>query len=720
MAQRKTRGFSIKVKQFIGFLVLSILLLASLAAVIIPREISFFQEAMKSAAEDEMANADRLVQIYFSNIKNSLLALSNLDLIRSEEDSITSYKNKKTASGKSKMEPVPGSYEDKVLQLFIQYKEKLPVLDSLYLATEHNGGFIRHPTLDRKDGYDSRDRSWYKIGKAHPETVNAAELRKNAAGQIALSVIHGVNNVKGDFKGVIGTNISLNALTQFFTEQTNATAKIVLFDNQGKTVINTMDDSKIFVDAAELGIQNLTGYTYEKTGAFTETVDGTQYYAIMRPIRTEVLPFGCIVFMPTTELRERVQSTIRWLLLVMLGALIASMLLAFVFSHMIVKPLRLAVDALKNISQGEGDLTVRLPINGSGEVAELSEYFNRTIEKIYAVIKSMARGSSDMAKTGSELAHNMDGAAEAIDAIGGNIEGVKKQIMSHATSVLAVGSSLQVMKNTIEILDANIETEAEAVAESSEAVEFMVSNIKNANTVIQNNLKSLEQLNTEADKGKSVIAETVTLSKSVDESSEILLETSAIIQNIAEQTNLLAMNAAIEAAHAGESGKGFAVVADEIRKLAEESDSHGKHITQILRELKDKIKRVNGSALAVARQFDSIFELVETTKEQERMIMTSMTEQTAGSEKIVNAMEQIDGMTRNVKDSSHQMLTGSALVSDEMARLSAMSDSIAGKMNEMANSVLHINASVKEVSALTRKNTDSIALLSSEVRKFKL
>ena len=94
--------------------------------------------------------------------------------------------------------------------------------------------------------------------------------------------------------------------------------------------------------------------------------------------------------------------------------------------------------------------------------------------------------------------------------------------MNYAASILAVGSSLQVIKNTIEILDANIETEAEAVASSAEAMKFMVSNIRNANTVIESNLKSLEQLNVQAGKGKTVIAETAALSRSVDESSEIL------------------------------------------------------------------------------------------------------------------------------------------------------------------------------------------------------
>ena len=718
MAQRKSGG--IRVKQFIGFLVLSTLLLASLAAVIIPREIAFFSEAMQSAAEDEMANADRLVKIYFSNIKNSLLTLANLELLRSEEASITSYKDKKTAAGKSKMEPIPGSYEDSVYQLFSQYKENLPVLDALYFAVEHNGGFIRYPALDRKDGYDARERGWYKLGKSHNGEVSASELRKNAAGELSLSLLYGITNIKGDFKGILGTDVSLTDLTDFFTEQTSAASKIILFDNQGKIVVNTVEPSKIFVNIADCDLKNIADDTNAKTCSFTKSIDGMQYYGIMRPIHTDILPFGCIVFMPTTELVERVRSTIHWIGFVMLGAFIASILFAFIFSHMIVKPLRLVVDALKNISQGEGDLTVRLPVTGSGEVSELSEYFNCTIEKIYIVIKSMERGSADMAKTGSELAHNMNDAAKAIDAIGGNIEGVKKQIMSHATSVLAVGSSLQEMRNTIEVLDSNIETETEAVASSAEAVERMVSNVKNANTVIENNLKSLEQLNTQAEKGKTVIAETVALSNSVDESSEILLETSAIIQNIAEQTNLLAMNAAIEAAHAGASGKGFAVVADEIRKLAEESDSHGKHITQILRELKDKIKRVNDSAVAVASQFDRIFELVENTKEQECMIMSSMKEQNAGSEKIVRAMEQIDGMARNVKDSSHQMLAGSTLVSEEMAHLSAMSDSIANKMNEMADFAERITDSVKEVSALTDKNTDSIQSLATEVRKFKL
>jgi len=407
-----------------------------------------------------------------------------------------------------------------------------------------------------------------------------------------------------------------------------------------------------------------------------------------------------------------------------IGALIFTILIIVVFNAFIqlvlVKPINRTVFALKDIAQGDGDLTVSLPVRGDDEIAELSKYFNKTIEKIRTAVKAVGSNVGIMQKIGSELNMNMGDTAQSINGITINLENVKKQILKQAASVVSVGASLQVMMRTIESLDNHIETQTANVGESYEEITKMVSNITSVADGIERNLQMLESLNSATDAGKSVIAETVELSKSVDGSSEILLETSTIIQNIADQTNLLAMNAAIEAAHAGEAGKGFAVVADEIRKLAEESNIHGKNITSILTTLKEKIRKVNDSALDVERQFDSIFELVEQTKAQEHTIMNAMQAQRSGSGRIMKSMDIIKDMTNEVRVSSREMLSGSTLVSKEMDKLGTMSDNIANGINEMSTGTSQINRAIHEVNDITITNKRSIDNLSTEIGKFRV
>lgn len=400
--------------------------------------------------------------------------------------------------------------------------------------------------------------------------------------------------------------------------------------------------------------------------------------------------------------------------------LIVAVIVVYLNACKIVKPINATVLALKNISQGEGDLTVRLPLTGNDEVTELSEYFNQTIEKIAESVRAVGKSSITMQSVGDELASNMSETSSAVYEISTNIAGVKKQMLTHASSVIAVGSSLQVMSETIEKVDKHIAVQTKNVENSSKAVNYMVSNIQSVASTVENNLKTLEELNDDTGEGKKIIAETVDLSKSVAESSEVLLDTSAVIENIAAQTNLLAMNAAIEAAHAGEAGKGFAVVAGEIRSLAEESGTQGKNITAILKELKEKIAKVNDAALSAERRFDAIFKLADKTQSQELHIMDAMREQSNGSDQIVQSMKQIETMTHEVEKNSKEMLANSNLVADEMKRLGTMSDAIANSMNEMAAGAEQISKAVNEVSGISLTNKHSIQNLVSEVGKFKV
>ena len=369
---------------------------------------------------------------------------------------------------------------------------------------------------------------------------------------------------------------------------------------------------------------------------------------------------------------------------------------------------------------GQGDFTKEMQVRSSNEIGRMAVDFNATLGNVRNLILTIKNNAAVLSDVGQNLSVNMTETASAVHEISTNIEGIKKQMLSHSSSVVAVGSSLQNMMRTIEKLDMQAENQTSIVGSSSSEVEQMIFSIRTVTGVIEKNLTVLEELDTAAEEGKKIIAETVDLSKSVDSSSEVLLDTTAVIQNIAAQTNLLAMNAAIEAAHAGEAGKGFAVVAGEIRNLAEESSSQGKNITAILKELKIKIGQVSEFALAIERQFDNIFDLVEKTKNREHEVIAAMREQNEGSEQVIKAMSEIGNMAHLVQGDSHQMLKGSNLIAEEVQRLAVMSDHIADNMNEMASGAVQIDTAVHEVSGVSQKNKQCVAELVKEVEKFKI
>lgn len=400
--------------------------------------------------------------------------------------------------------------------------------------------------------------------------------------------------------------------------------------------------------------------------------------------------------------------------------LLCSLSVIYLIAHKLVKPIQIAVDALKNIAQGEGDLTVRLPVTGNDEITDLSEYFNQTIEKIGMSIKSVGQNSDIMQQIGNELASNMTQTASAINEINANIDGVKQQAVTQAASVSETASTVEQIIRTIKQLNGNIESQSASVAESSSAIEEMVANIDSISQTLEKTDEVIKNLASATSDGKETLVSANGITQAIAEESGSLMEASNVIQHIASQTNLLAMNAAIEAAHAGEAGKGFAVVADEIRKLAEESSAQGKTITTTLKNLSSEIEVLSQSSKTVEDKFNVIFSFSEQVKQMSTRLTEAMHEQSNASKEVLGAIKDINRVTVEVNDGSAEMLHGGENVAGEMTKLDNLTRIITDSMNEMAAGAVQINNAMQEVNELTQKNKQSIASLAAEVKKFKV
>ena len=472
---------------------------------------------------------------------------------------------------------------------------------------------------------------------------------------------------------------------------------------------NTLQSTAAFEKMALESNQSSVGF-YEFRG-----VNKIGSYAVMKTTGWTV-----IISAPVEEFMGIVQT----LRITMIGLGILILLLAIVIIYFvtrrIIKPIQRAVSALKNIAQGEGDLTVRLPVIGNDEITDMSEYFNETIAKIGASIQIVGANSKIMEEVGNELAANMTETASAVNEINANIDGVKQQAMTQATSVTETAATVEEIVRTIKQLNTSIEMQTASVAQSSSSVEEMVANIASIGQTLGKTDDVINNLTVATGDGKATLVTSNTVTQKIAEESGSLLEASSVIQHIASQTNLLAMNAAIEAAHAGESGKGFAVVADEIRKLAEESSMQGKTITATLKSLSGEIDTLSTSSKTVEEKFNIIFNLAEQVKEMSNRLTESMREQEHGSKEVLTAIKNINMITTEVQAGSEEMLKGGEGVAEEMRKLDNLTRVITDSMNEMASGVMQINNTVQDVREITQKNKQSIENLASEVSKFKV
>ncbi|MDR1868623.1 MAG: methyl-accepting chemotaxis protein [Treponema sp.] len=437
-----------------------------------------------------------------------------------------------------------------------------------------------------------------------------------------------------------------------------------------------------------------------------------------RKIGGSVTPLAVAILVPSLTIMAPIYQMTTFLIIFGVIVLLVISIIVFIVSRSITSPLK-SMEAVFNVI-GEGDFTPTLTAKSNDEIGNISRSFNSTLEKIRKLIKTIKDQAASLSEIGSDLASNMNETAAAVNEITANIQSIKGRIINQSASVTETNATMEQVTVNINKLNGHVEKQTQNVSQASAAIEEMVANISSVTDTLVKNGANVKSLQEASEVGHSGLQEVAADIQEIAHESEGLLEINAVMENIASQTNLLSMNAAIEAAHAGESGKGFAVVAAEIRKLAENSSAQSKTSSKEKKKIKSSIDKITKSTENVLNKFEAIDTTVKTVAQQEETIRNAMEEQGQGSKQILDGIEKVTEITRNVKSGSNEMLEGAQQVIIESQNLEKATQETTSGMNEMAGGADEINTAVHQLNEISGKNREWIDILVKEVAKFKV
>jgi methyl-accepting chemotaxis protein len=396
-----------------------------------------------------------------------------------------------------------------------------------------------------------------------------------------------------------------------------------------------------------------------------------------------------------------------------------SVLFSILMARSIAKSVTFVADEFHALASGDADLTKRLGVRGRDEIAALSSNFNLYIGKLRDMVVDLKLTHEKLGAIGNELRRSVEGSAGAVDQIGARVEAMRGQARSQGECVAESSSAVEEIARTIEGLDSLIASQASSISEASASIQEMVGNIDSVSGSIGLIAESFKELAAASDRGVELQEESGKRVAEISALSLNLLEANEAVANIASQTNLLSMNAAIEAAHAGEAGKGFAVVADEIRRLAETSTLQSKSIGSGLKKVQASITGVVDTTRLTSGAFASLAERIDRLGGLVAEVGSAMTEQEAGSSRVLGALKAMNDLSCRVSEGSTEMRSGNAAILGAVVRLRESARDIDASVDEVVAGIAAVREDTSAISAVTERTAELLASLDGAVGRFK-
>lgn len=572
-----------------------------------------------------------------------------------------------------------------------------------------------------------KDRSYYKdiMEKGYEITIDDPVTSKVTG----KTVVHLCRAAKRDGKtiGFFCAVIELRTIHKLIEDIRFGETGVGALVTESGNVITSSGDRDKFTKDIEFIKNNqkkhsLEGKIKSSSGFSLWAEDSDGHACFLTSETLKCTPWGFILKIDGQQVHATGRTLIQLMIIITLFVGIVVIIVLITTLVISLRPLGVVQHTIDEIATGNADLTKRLNMNSNSnnEISAIVQGFNKFSEKLQSIMSELKNTKNELVTSGNSLDATIYETTSSITQISANMESMGSSIKIQSDSVDQTAGAVNEIASNIESLNRMIANQADSVKLAASSVEQMMLNVNAISQSIEKMADSFMRLETNADNGLKKQNDVNNLLKEIQEESLTLHKANVVISNIASQTNLLAMNAAIEAAHAGNAGQGFSVVAEEIRTLSENSTSQSKQIGQQLNMIIQTIGAIVAASQNTGEAFDAISEDVKTTDAIVKQIKSVLEEQNADSKQITNALNSMNNSTTEVKTASNEMSEGNKVILAEIRNLQDATLTLKNGMEEITVGTRRINETGAVLQDIAHEVKDSIQQIGNQVDLFKV